>query len=117
MEDYKIDKTIYNKNIYVDKDKLEYWKNMLNRDDIDYDEMKWKAYSNVAIWTARFSDGCEMDIKVNTNDTDDHDLFSEAILFDNEGYQLSFTDIAYDLEGEWKLEYGGNTYSVNIVGV
>lgn len=103
--------------LYIKKDVLKHWENMLKREDIDYDNEKWKAYSNVIKWTAKFSNGFEIDLKVNTNDTTDHDLFSEAVLFDEDGCELTCTDVQYDLEGEWNLYYEGTTYSINVIGV
>ena len=99
----------------VERKTLDYWEDLLTKEDLDYDELGFAEYSTVMKWTVKFSDGCEIDIKVNSNRRDDHDLFSEAVLFDAEGSQLDFTEVQYDLRGIWNLEYNGKTYQVDVV--
>lgn len=100
--------------LVIERKKLDYWENLLKKDDLDYDELGFAEYFTVMKWTARFSNGFEIDIKVNTNRRDDHDLFSEAVLFDKYGYQLGFTDVQYDLRGIWHIEYDGKSYRVDV---
>lgn len=100
--------------LVIERKKLDYWEKLLKKDDLDYDELGFAEYSTVMKWTVKFSDGCEIDIKVNSDRRDNHDLFSEAVLFDKDGNQLEFTDVQYDLRGIWNLEHGGKTYRVDV---
>ena len=104
-------------------DNLDYWEKMLEREDIVYDDEKWGQYQTVAKWTAHFKDGFEIDLKVNTNRREDMDLFSEAVLFDENGIEMACSDAEYDLKGKWSLSWyeGGDkktihTYTINVVG-
>ena len=112
---------VINREVCIPKKQLEFWEKMLSSENIDYDEQKWGQYETVFLENIKFEDGYEIDLKVNTNSREDGDLFSEAVLFDSDGGQVSCTDPEYELKGEWNLyrtDENGNEirYHLNVVG-
>ena len=86
-----------------------YWNDKLKSDDLDYSALGWGEYETVAKWTVRFDDGCEADIKVNSNTAEDGDCYAEAVLFDREGHQLAYTaDPSDEVDGTWYLYVDAN---------
>lgn len=72
------------------------------------------------IYTANFGNGVEMDIKCcgvqYRDDEDCNAAWSEAVLF----YQGSEVACEYgedEFAGEWELEYNGDTYVAEVIGV
>jgi len=57
-----------------------------------------------------FSDGCQMDIKLCS--TEDELAWTEAVLFNKDGYELCCTEPADEFIGEWNLTYDDNSYTV-----
>lgn len=67
------------------------------------------------IFTAQFPNGYQMDIKCcGTQDPDDP-AWTEAVLFDKQGYELACSEVYEEFEGLWELKYKGVTYAVNVV--
>lgn len=64
----------------------------------------------IKMWTARFSDGCEADIKLCNGDTP----YIDSVLFDQNGYQLNVLEISDELFGEYVFEANGNQYIVTV---
>ena len=106
----------YSSTIEIPQDKLTMWNDFLKRDDIDYSKEKFGQYETVAKWSARFSNGLEADLNVNTNGIEDKDLYAEMVLFDEGGRELSFTDPQYELDGAcWYFHIGDDEYRVDVV--
>lgn len=86
-------------------------------DKLDYDDLGLKPHENIATFTARFTDGCFADIKVNTGEKD-HECYAEAVLFDELGSQIAFShDVSYELDGpDWILWAGNNEYRIHVIG-
>ena len=62
--------------------------------------------------TAKFPNGYEMDIKLVVPDWESY-TWTEAVLFDQKGNQISFTEPSDTFMGEWNLEdEDGNSYTV-----
>lgn len=107
--------------IEVPKDDLDWWESLLLSDDVDYEANGFAKYACVWWKTAKFPDGCEVDVKVCTDSDEDRDVWSEAVLFDENGCQLACTEVCDTLRGEWELEWfdrKANTmhvYNVKIV--
>lgn len=101
--------------IEVDKKTLDYCEKLLNSTGVDFDKEKIPELSTLDVWTARFEDGFEFDIKFNSNEREDGDFFSEGVLFDPKGNQIDFTACECDLRGEWRLSSRDKDYIVNIV--
>ena len=60
--------------------------------------------------TAVFPNGCQMDIKI--CGTDEEPAWTEAVLFNKEGYELCCSDVSDEFIGEWHLVYENNSYTV-----
>lgn len=71
-------------------------------------EDEFQPEDNTIVYTAVFPDGKEMDIKC--CGSQDEASWTEAVLFDEHGGQLCFTDPDEDYEGTWELEYEGTRY-------
>ena len=84
---------------------LDMWEAMLLCTDIDYEKEKFPPLSCVWCQTAKFDDGMEMDVKVCTNEVEDRDAWSEAVLFDEKGCEVCHTEVCDSLRGEWTLEF------------
>ena len=69
----------------------------------------------VESFTARFANGYEADVKVVGCDEDCP--YSEAVLFNPDGYQESYTDIEDTLAGDWEFYNDNNNYIIHVVGV
>ena len=77
--------------------------------------------------TATFSNGYQMDIKLcgvgDENDWDDingwkengFEPWTEAVLFNEDGGQLAFTDPCDSYMGEWSIQYNDDIYTVSVM--
>ena len=90
----------YEKTIKIPKDELQEWEELLKKDWMDYETEDFPEESTVFCVTAKFDDGLEMDVKVNTNTRDDGTIWTEAVL-----------------GGEWTVWCGDDEYVVNVVGI
>lgn len=61
--------------------------------------------------TAVFPDGMQADIKLVICD---EEPYTEAILFDKNGFQKAYTDPKYEYTGDWELEYDDVNYVVTV---
>lgn len=75
-------------------------------------EAEYQGEGNTIIYTAKFPDGKEMDIKCCGCREDPS--WTEAVLFAETGDQLCFTDVEEEFEGPWELEYEGVHYCVDV---
>ena len=110
--------------VEVPQEEISKWNNLINSDShLDYDELGILEESIAWYRTAEFDDGFEMDIKVCSNRREDGDLWSEAVLFDENGCQYGYTVVSYGVDGKWELEWldrKTNTrhiYCATVVGV
>lgn len=78
-----------------------------------YDKLGVKRYEQIFTTTAKFVDGCEIDINVCTCDEDPP--FIDVVLFDVNGNELAcVVDEDETILGEKGIDYGGNEYIVEI---
>lgn len=75
-------------------------------------EAEYQGEDNTITYTAKFPDGKEMDIKC--CGCRDESSWTEAVLFDERGYELTFSGVEEEFEGPWELEYNGVYYCVDI---
>lgn len=107
--------TVVHAYVEIPVSELRKWNDLMSAERLDYDALGFKPHENVACWTAKFPDGCFADIKVNTGEND-HDLYCEAVLFDELGSQVALSYASYELDGpDWILWAGGNEYRVHVV--
>lgn len=64
-------------------------------------------------FTAIFSDNIEIDVQCCGVD-DDSGSFLQAVLYNN-NCECNCTEPEYEIEGEWWMEYKGDTYIVNVI--
>lgn len=81
---------------------------------------EWECLSpDIAIGnTAKFDDGKEVDVKccgVEYREGEYNLAWCEAVLFDEHGCELCFSDVEEEYTGEWTLEYNGDSYVVTVV--
>jgi hypothetical protein len=102
--------------ITIPKKELMLWNDRLRSPgDLDYNELDFPKYSTVMKWTATFPNGKEVDLKVNTDTPEDGDVWAEAVLFDENGCQMAYTEPEYDeLDGTWYLYDGDDTYTLSV---
>lgn len=101
----------------IRKDILMDWNDKLRSEGLDYDYLDYPEYSTIACWTVKFPDGCEADLKVNTNRREDGDIWCEAVLFNENGCELTCTDAcSEELDGTWYLYCGDTQYTILVMG-
>lgn len=71
-------------------------------------EDEYQGEDNTIIYTARFPDGKEMDIKC--CGCRNEASWTEAVLFDEQGNELACTDVEEEFAGLWQLTCQGVTY-------
>ena len=99
--------TVLEENVYISEPSAELIEKYLRGEKI-------QGYGSTLSETAKFSDGHFMDIRCCG---DEDTSWAEAILYDNNGVQVAFTE-AYDtFIGYWELddEATGKTYRVNVL--
>ena len=75
-------------------------------------EDQYQGEDNTIIYTARFPDGMEMDVKC--CGCQDEASWTEAVLFDQRGSEVSCTDVSDEYEGLWQLLYNGVLYTAQV---
>lgn len=75
-------------------------------------EDEYQGEDNTITYTAKFPDGQEMDIKC--CGCKDESSWSEAVLFNAQGYQITCSDVEADFDGPWELEADGILYIVDV---
>ena len=77
-------------------------------------EGEYQGEDSTIIYTVKFPDGKEMDIKC--CGCQEAPSWTEAVLFDQEGRQLAYTEVGDEFEGSWDLEDNGAHYHVDVKG-
>lgn len=65
------------------------------------------------VYTAVFPDGMQADVKLVICDGENKS-YTEAVLFDKNGFQKAYTDPKYEYTGDWELEYDDVNYAVAV---
>lgn len=76
-------------------------------------EDEFQSEDETIIFTAKFPDGKEVDVKC--CGCQDAPSWTEAVLFDSSGYQLTYTEPSGEFTGPWELECDGITYIVDVI--
>lgn len=87
------------------KDEIEKWNKLIESDYVDYEANGFKELSTVWCKTVKFEDGFEVDLKVCTDGKEDGTLWSEAVLFDDRGFEYSHTDVCDGIDGVFDLSF------------
>jgi len=98
---------LYSEKLYISQSKL----NDINR---ALNEAGQMGEDDTYVETVTFSNGYQMDIKC--CGTQDDVAWTEAVLFNEHGVQISYTEPSDEYDGEWELEDNdGNQYHVDVV--
>ena len=76
-------------------------------------EDECQGEDNTIIYTAKFPDGKEMDVKC--CGYQDGASWTEAVLFDERGCQIACSDVGETFDGLWELEANGVRYATEII--
>lgn len=99
--------------IVLEQEKMDFINQLLSMtgDEI-YDKYGLKR-DEVIVNTAVFPDGMQADIKLVICDGEDKP-YTEAVLFDKNGFQKAYTDPEDEYTGDWELEYDDVKYIVTV---
>lgn len=103
--------------LYIDSAELEQinrWLEGSNKREECLDE------DTTIIHTVKFENGKQMDIKCcgvqfHEDDAGNNSAWTEAVLFDESGYELTCSEVEEEYDGEWEIEYDGITYHVDVL--
>ena len=102
------------KKIEVKVEELRYWDGLLEKAEIDFEKEELEEDATLFSRTVKFDDGTTAELKVCSGQTN---LWSEAVWFDKDGYEICCTDANYDdLEGEWFCDENSD-YDFEVVPV
>ena len=98
------------------------WNDLLRADRVDFERLGFSDGNAVAKWAIAFADGKRMEISVHTTCRERGERYgflnAEAILFDNQGRPLVFTEPGRTLDGEWELcTLDAEKYTVSVMGI
>lgn len=80
---------------------------------VNYEKEGIDRSSTVALWTANFEDGYEMDLKVSSSSDWDEPLWCETVLF-RHGCEAACSDVWDDLTGAWDFSVDGKLFVLNV---
>lgn len=103
-------KATYRKMLYVPSSVLQTIKGYLQAQS----EGEYQGEDSTIIYTVKFPDGKEMDIKC--CGCQEAPSWTEAVLFDQTGCQIAYTEASDEFECSWELEDNGTHYHVDIKG-
>lgn len=103
----------YEETIYVEKEILDGYKALLN--GVMDPGSKPLGENESLTYAAVFENGMEMQINIRdiAYGSNECDPWTEAVLFDA-GTEVASTGVCEDLEGDWRLDYDGDTYIVHV---
>jgi hypothetical protein len=84
-----------------------------NLEEKDFSKHNLSKFSCFFIDSVIFKNGYQADIKACTGDIGDS-VWCEMVLFDENGNELSCTDVDETIDGEWEFEYKDDVYTVYV---
>lgn len=105
----------YKKTIQISKAKADHINKLLN----EQPQSAAECFGENEIHSEEisFSDGMRMCIDVcgvQYEEGGDNTAWTQAVLYNTDGAELTFTEPGFDYLGEWTLSYEGNNYTVVI---
>lgn len=97
--------------ITLDQKELDFINELLSMTGDEIYEKYGLKRDETIVHTVVFSDGMQADIKLVICD---EDPYTEAVLFDKNGFQKAYTDPKYEYTGDWELEYDDVNYAVAV---
>lgn len=97
--------------IALEQEKLDFINQLLSMTGDEIYEKHGLKRDETIVHTAVFSDGMQADIKLVICD---EEPYTEAVLFDKNGFQKAYTDPKYEYTGDWELEYDDVNYVITV---
>lgn len=97
--------------IALDQKELDFINELLSMTGDEIYEKHGLKRDETIVHTAVFSDGMQADIKLVICD---EKPYTEAVLFDKNGFQKAYTDPEDEYTGDWELEYDDVNYVVTV---
>lgn len=97
--------------ITLDQKELDFINELLSMAGDEIYEKYGLKRDETIVHTVVFSDGMQADIKLVICY---EDPYTEAVLFDKNGFQKAYTDPKYEYTGDWELEYDDVNYVVTV---
>lgn len=101
-----------NKTLSIPSEEVWKYNELMQADEVDYEENDIPRYGTVKSWTVDLGDGYEADIKV-CSSNDGEPLWCEGVLFLN-GCECCCTEVDNRLDGMYVLEHNGKTFIVTV---
>lgn len=102
----------FHKKLIISKDNFDLYKKYFDYGKDEFARFDIPQNCNLTTWSVKFDNGFEIDIKINSSEDD---IWSEGVLFDEEGRTLATSEVCYALDGRWSFEFEGNNYIVDVV--
>lgn len=97
--------------IVLEQEKLDFINQLLSMTGDEIYEKHGLKHDETIVHTAVFPDGMQADIKLVICD---EEPYTEAVLFDKNGFQKAYTDPADEYTGDWELEYDDVNYVITV---
>lgn len=97
--------------IALEQKELDFINELLSMAGDEIYEKHGLKHDETIVHTAVFPDGMQADIKLVICD---EEPYTEAVLFDKNGFQKAYTDPADEYTGDWELEYDDVNYIVTV---
>ncbi len=97
--------------VVLEQEELDFINQLLSMTGDEIYEKYGLKRDETIVYTAVFPDGMQADIKLVICD---EDPYTEAVLFDKNGFQKAYTDPKYEYTGDWELEYDDVNYAVAV---
>jgi hypothetical protein len=97
--------------ITLDQEELDFINALLSMTGDEIYEKHGLKRDETIVHTVVFSDGMQADIKLVICD---EEPYTEAVLFDKNGFQKAYTDPGDEYTGDWELEYDDVNYVVTV---
>lgn len=97
--------------IALEQKELDFINKLLSMAGDEIYEKHGLKHDETIVHTAVFPDGMQADIKLVICD---EEPYTEAVLFDKNGFQKAYTDPADEYAGDWELEYDDVNYVITV---
>lgn len=94
---------MHSANAYASLEDMEYWSELLNAGKIDFSKEKLAPLSCVFCASAKFDNGYTADIKVCTDTVESGQLWSEMVVYDEDGVETYVSEVSDHLRGDWEV--------------
>ena len=96
----------------MEKDLAKELQKFLDMENVNMYDLKIGEDSTIHVFTAKFSDDFEVDIKVCSGS---NNFFIDPVLFDENGHQVCVLEAEFDLLGDYVFESDTKEYTVKLI--